>query len=222
MITEKKYKDAIVYAWAEFEQKQIGWIEKPHDLGSSSDRYNTEYGWTDEDYKMAQGGKAIFVNYYTVGIDVFSLNMQKNINIAIRLNHPKEKEKKSLDNVIFHKSDEMLLDIGNYGIFNTLTGKKFHKYFFNKESILKLIEKNSHFSSEPFTFIVDGQKFTLKNKMMENRFRIETRIIDNNQRVIMRDDKYDRYYNPNRYYICAVGFPEDILLKKLSKKLRCN
>jgi len=139
------HRDAIVYAWAKFEGDEIG----VRSLDSSYDTYDREYGWTAQNYRSARGGTDIHL--HTVGIGVIFLTTKKNIDVAIRLDRAvtigitysggpvtnEDIEKKigispvqilrgRGDTMLFHKSGGKLLDIGKYGIFNTLTGEKLH------------------------------------------------------------------------------------------------
>ena len=151
--TDIKFKEAIVYAWVECAWELIGGVQ----LDSSYDNYDTAYGWTAENYAQARGGTGI--NYYTLGIGVFSLNTKKDTDIAIRLNRAVSigqsyDDATTLDDVIrktrcspilhgvadtvvLHKSGEELLDIGKYGIFNTLEGEKLHASPNEKDNMLE-------------------------------------------------------------------------------------
>lgn len=276
-MTTEKYRDAIVYVWAKREEYNIG----GRTLDSSYDTYDREYGWTIDDHRRASGGTNF--SLYTVTIGIVSLNTKKNIDITVRLDKAitigiswerpvnveaiKRKAGSSMvldtrgDNVVLYKSGERLLDIGSYGIFDTLTGRKLHNSpnekakeitrigdevffkmdwstdspifsinleqglkrggFYNKmvpknAKGIKLIKRDmqagpKHYF-EPFTFKVDGKKCIVDNRLRDDvpSFRLP-RIIDDNQNAVLEGNSF------LKYFVDAVGFPEDILLEKFPK-----
>lgn len=133
----ESHLEAIVYAWAKCNDTVIGGRR----LDSSYDRYDTEYGWTAEDFSRAEGG--LDVSYYTVGLGIYSLITKKSTELASRLHGVllgsnsygafDDEIKKAIegrmilrgrgDVVVFHRSGNRLLDIGKYGIVDTLTNK---------------------------------------------------------------------------------------------------
>ncbi|OGF28389.1 hypothetical protein A2531_06560 [Candidatus Falkowbacteria bacterium RIFOXYD2_FULL_34_120] len=125
-----KSDEAIVYAWAVFDQKNIGGRALP----SSMDRYDQEYGWGAEDFEMAAGGE--LVNFFTLGINAFFLEENRDVPIAVRMNKMSNKctgegpivSGFPADAMIFYRLGNKLIDVSLCGIYNTLTGGLLSKF----------------------------------------------------------------------------------------------
>lgn len=125
-MAEENPKEAIVFAWAKIRTQNIG----GRALGSEYDNYDTECGWNAADFAQARGGTN--VSFYTVGISMIGSQGTRDIGLRLDDVPDNKKGEKPIvlygrgDVAILHKSGERLLDIGKYGIFNTLTGRELH------------------------------------------------------------------------------------------------
>lgn len=138
-------EDIIIYAW-----KKIRWETiREGNLPSSMDTWGEECGWDRDDYNAAARSKAtpytiIGINYIIKqGEDEYRWETEEK-KFAIRVN---EANFKKSNFVIFHKSDNQLLDIGGYGIYGTLTGEKIYDSDYLKH-ILKYDGQNVYFTKE--------------------------------------------------------------------------
>lgn len=123
-------REAIVYAWADFDQRNIGGRALP----SSMDNYDVEYGWSANDFARAAGGT--IVNFYTIGINALFLDSGRDVLIATRIKRMPDNPIGGspivtgfpADAVILHRSGNKLIDVGLYGIYDTLTGECLFKF----------------------------------------------------------------------------------------------
>jgi hypothetical protein len=120
MTNDKNHADCIVYAYVRRDSHKEG----AHALPSSMDRYDTEFGWTADDFDRASGG--YWVYEFDVSISAFSIATRKNTCIATRLRKLPETAvykataQEKQDIVIFHKANDFLFDVGKYGTMVTL------------------------------------------------------------------------------------------------------
>jgi len=122
--------EAIVYAWADFDQVHEGGI----DLGSSADRYDEEYGWTAHDYAVAQGGTT--KNYYTLGLNALLLSSGQDVPLVKRFKKVEIPYGRG-DTVVLFSDGQSLIDVSKAGIFNTLTQEQLYGQPGKLEIILK-------------------------------------------------------------------------------------
>lgn len=184
---ESQGLEDIVYAWAKYITIVIGGRK----LDSSYDRYDTEYGWTAEDYRRAAGG--LGVSYYTVGLGVYSSITKSCTEFTPRLlgvlldsddGDVSEWEKKKAvegrvilrgrgDIVVFHKFGNRLLDIGKYGIVDTLTNETLCPLPQAKDEILQYDGTSIVFREAWPAFYPPVFRINLTNGLEEGRFREE-------------------------------------------------
>src|SRR3989339_632958 len=232
-----KSDEAIVYAWAVFDQKNIGGRALP----SSMDRYDQEYGWGAEDFEMAAGGE--LGNFFTLGINAFFFEENRDAMIFYRLgNKLIDVSLCGIYNTLtggllskFPTFDQELLDYKSSCIFFTqyymresgvnyidlekgirdgnfvvqkATGEQSEKMFFKPSGCLNKIKEQT-FKSQPFK--VNDQTFTIANTKMRDWYHVDkSAIIDGSGKTVIKG-------RPLRYIVDAIGFPK-IFLPNLNLK----
>jgi hypothetical protein len=195
-----KYSEALVFAFVE---KRITLING-RALDSSYDKYDAEYGWTAADYRRAIGGTEI--GYYNICICIYSLNTKKVLKTIQRFKCANiwsdgnrifdDKLQKALegyvfingraDTVVFHRFGNILLDIGKYGITDTLTGKKLSSLVGTKHSILEHDGPSIFFTDEYPSDSYGIYAINLEEGLKIGQFKI-TQVFDKEKKDFSRE-----------------------------------
>ncbi|MBU4331625.1 hypothetical protein KKD19_06070 [Patescibacteria group bacterium] len=179
------FTEALVCALAEMRFILVGGRE----LDSSYDTYDTEYGWKAENYRQATGGTEF--DYRTICIGVYSLKAEKFTKIVQRfrsalITHVNrlasaEELQKALegyvtikgrgDIVVFHRSGNRLLDIGKYGIVDTLTGETLSGLVGVNNEILGYDGSSIYFKEEHFATDLPVFQINLEEGLRTGQFK---------------------------------------------------